>query len=73
MVQDEIVNNVYRNHTGIKHWKLSTKSGKFYWGTSLLHSSLDSFVQVCEQAEQLQDMEISSIAKVKSNLYSVLS
>ncbi|XP_064397976.1 uncharacterized protein LOC135344660 [Halichondria panicea] len=35
----------FKNLTGIKHWKLSTKAGKFYWGTSSLHASLESFIE----------------------------
>ena len=35
-----------RNQTGIKHWRLNAKNGKFYWGASAHYDSLDAFVQV---------------------------
>jgi len=35
----------FRNQTGIKHWKLSSKNGKFYWGMSPLYDTLDAFIE----------------------------
>ena len=37
---------MHRNQTGIKHWKLSTKGGKFFWGHSPLYPSIHAFVEV---------------------------
>ena len=36
----------HRNQTGIKHWQLSDKDGKYYWGTSSSFHTLESFVEV---------------------------
>ncbi|CAI8041070.1 Protein pob1, partial [Geodia barretti] len=35
----------FRNQTGIKHWQLSDREGKYYWGSSSGFHTLESFVE----------------------------
>jgi hypothetical protein len=49
----------FRNQTGIKHWQLSDREGKYYWGASSGFHTLESFVEhFAEALSQVTNLHV---------------